>query len=135
MKNRNLKHSDNWATPEAFYDALDAEFHFDFDPCPLHADFNGLATPWGKRNFINPPYSRKLKEEFVIKAVRESQGGGIVRHAATRFHEHRPIPRLDQTSCKGDSLRAWPRCLQGYKYQRRLCRGSKADARFDGSDI
>lgn len=24
----------NWKTPKAFYQALDAEFGFDFDPCP-----------------------------------------------------------------------------------------------------
>ena len=35
MKNRNLKHSDNWATPEEFYNKLNNEFNFDFDPCPL----------------------------------------------------------------------------------------------------
>lgn len=77
MKNRNLNHKDDWATPIAFYQALDSEFHFDFDPCPLHASFNGLARPWGKRNFINPPYSQKLKEEFVIKAIREAQRGAL----------------------------------------------------------
>ena len=24
-----------WPTPKNFYDLLDAEFHFNFDPCPL----------------------------------------------------------------------------------------------------
>ena len=27
--------NDHWGTPKALYDKLDAEFHFDFDPCPL----------------------------------------------------------------------------------------------------
>ena len=36
MKNRNLKHSDNWATPKEFYDNLNEEFSFDFDPCPYN---------------------------------------------------------------------------------------------------
>ena len=27
--------SEEWATPAGVYAALDAEFHFDFDPCPL----------------------------------------------------------------------------------------------------
>jgi hypothetical protein len=31
MKNRNLNHSDNWATPKEFYDKLNAEFAFDFE--------------------------------------------------------------------------------------------------------
>jgi site-specific DNA-methyltransferase (adenine-specific) len=71
MKNRNLTHSDHWATPKELYDKLNAEFNFDFDPCPLHSTFDGLDPNcmWGKSNFINPPYSRKLKEEFVKHAV------------------------------------------------------------------
>ena len=82
MKNRNIEHSDNWATPKDFYDKLDAEFHFDFDPCPLNPepitpDKNGLLIPWGKRNFINPPYSRKLKEAFVLRALEESKKGAL----------------------------------------------------------
>ena len=36
MKNRNLNHSDDWATPKEFYDKLNAEFAFDFDPCHLN---------------------------------------------------------------------------------------------------
>ncbi len=36
MKNRNLKHSDNWGTPKEFYNKLNEEFNFDFDPCPLN---------------------------------------------------------------------------------------------------
>ena len=77
MKNRNLQHKDDWATPTDFYKKLDSEFHFDFDPCPLHSKFDGLSIEWGKRNFINPPYSRKLKEQFIRKAVEESEKGKL----------------------------------------------------------
>ena len=54
MKNRNLKHSDNWATPKEFYDKLNVEFLFDFDPCPLNTnditpDNDGLLIEWGKK--------------------------------------------------------------------------------------
>lgn len=49
-----------WATPKGVYEALDAEFRFDLDPCPLGGEVDGLATlfsSWeGKRVFINPPY-------------------------------------------------------------------------------
>jgi site-specific DNA-methyltransferase (adenine-specific) len=72
MKNRNIIHSDNWATPKELYDKLNAQYNFDFDPCPLNSDFDGLKIEWGQRNFVNPPYSRKLKEAFIIKAVEES---------------------------------------------------------------
>ena len=76
MKNRNLNHKDDWATPKDFYDKLDVEFHFDYDPCPLHGT-GGLEGDWGQRNFINPPYSRKLKEAFVKKAVEQSKKGKL----------------------------------------------------------
>jgi hypothetical protein len=58
--------SDRWATPKAVYEALDAEFRFDFDPCPLDGDGEGLAPlfcEWrGKRVFCNPPYGPKIGE-------------------------------------------------------------------------
>lgn len=57
-----------WGTPEEVYRALDVEFGFTFDPCPL-ADpreaglplfgTDGLQKPWrGQRVFCNPPYGR-----------------------------------------------------------------------------
>jgi len=52
--------SPHWATPKALYDELDKEFHFDFDPCPLHSEHDGLNSVWGKVNFINPPYGREI---------------------------------------------------------------------------
>lgn len=77
VKNRNLNHSDHWATPKDFYEELNKEFDFDYDPCPLHAEFDGLTIEWGQRNFINPPYSRKLKEAFVKKAITEAEQGKL----------------------------------------------------------
>jgi hypothetical protein len=66
-----VKTSDHCATPDWLYKALDAEFHFDLDPCPLfgHEAQDGLAVNWdGKRVFCNPPYS-KIKP-WVEKALR-----------------------------------------------------------------
>lgn len=99
MKNRNLKHSDNWATPIEFYDKLDEEFAFDFDPCPLNInkitnENDGLLINWGNRNYINPPYSRQLKEKFVLKAIEESKKGKLcvmllpVSTSTKLFHDH-----------------------------------------------
>jgi hypothetical protein len=52
--------SDHWSTPEDTYAALNNEFFFDFDPCPIGGTSNGLSTlftPWhGRRVFCNPPY-------------------------------------------------------------------------------
>lgn len=93
MKNRNLKHSDDWATPPHLYAALDKEFSFDFDPCPLNSTFDGLSVEWGKSNFINPPYSRALKTAFVQKAVEQSKKGKLcvlllpVSTSTALFHE------------------------------------------------
>ena len=80
MKNRNLIHSDNWATPPYFYDELNKEFGFTFDPRPycteeIELDKDGLLVTWGKTNYVNPPYSKKLKEAFVQKAISESTLG------------------------------------------------------------
>ena len=80
MKNRNLEHKDDWATPDEFYNKLNEEFDFDFDPCPFQHDltlWNGLEVDWGQRNYINPPYSRDLKEKFINKAVDESRKGKL----------------------------------------------------------
>lgn len=58
--------SDRWATPTAVYAALNAEFGFNFDPCPLDGTGDGLAPlfcEWrGKRVFCNPPYGPGLAE-------------------------------------------------------------------------
>ena len=76
MKTRIVQH-DNWATPKEVYKKLNKEFHFDFDPCPLNYIQDGLTIKWGKSNFINPPYSRKLKEAFISKAFKESKKGKL----------------------------------------------------------
>jgi len=65
------KTSDHWETPDKLYNELNKIFHFDFDPCPLHADFDGLTIDWGKMNFVNPPYSRRLKPQFINKTYHE----------------------------------------------------------------
>ncbi len=56
MKNRNIPHKDDWATPPYFYDELNKEFDFNFDPCPYQHDiekWNGLEIEWGNNLFIN----------------------------------------------------------------------------------
>ena len=50
----------NWRTPKALFQELDAEFHFDFDPCPPVPTCNGLQVPWGLSNFVTPPYGRVI---------------------------------------------------------------------------
>ena len=97
MKNRNLNHSDNWQTPPELYNKLNEEFNFNFDPCPLNHNlelWDGLKIEWKERNFINPPYSRKLKDLFVKKAIEESKKGKLcvlllpVSTSTKLFHDH-----------------------------------------------
>ena len=65
--------NDDWETPIELYQELDREFHFDFDPCPLHSTFDGLDpnVKWGKSNFVNPPYNRRDKPKFIERCYRE----------------------------------------------------------------
>jgi site-specific DNA-methyltransferase (adenine-specific) len=58
------------------YAKLNDEFSFDFDPCPLNCDIDGLSIEWGKSNFVNPPYSN-LKA-WCKKAYDESLKGKTV---------------------------------------------------------
>ena len=67
----------DWKTPRALYQALDAEFHFDCDPCPSNAIFNVLETEWGNVNFVNPPYGKEITK-WVQKGCQENLKGKTV---------------------------------------------------------
>lgn len=79
--------SDDWATPQSFFDALNDEFHFDLDVCasPENAkcarfftrDVDGLAYRWSGRCFMNPPYGRQIGK-WVAKARRSAEEGATV---------------------------------------------------------
>lgn len=71
--------SDKWATPKEVYDPLHAEFHFNFDPCPItwkEGDPDGLALEWGTSTFVNPPYSNTAL--WIKKAHDEWKKGKTV---------------------------------------------------------
>lgn len=79
MKNLKVHFSsqhDNWKTPEEFYEKLNEEFNFDYDPCPLNSTFDGLEQEWGGVNFVNPPYSKIAN--WCKKAFEEAQKGKTV---------------------------------------------------------
>ena len=66
---------DNWSTPKDTYDALDKEFHFNDDPCPIGGG-GGLEREWGTVTYVNPPYSNlKL---WLKKAYEEHLKGKTV---------------------------------------------------------
>ena len=61
--------TDRWATPADLYASLDAEFGFNYDPCPLDGDGDGLLplfSDWrGKRVFCNPPYGPGIGDWLI----------------------------------------------------------------------
>jgi hypothetical protein len=80
MKQRSNNHGssvNDWATPQHIKDYIVREFGEYFDPCPLRSEFDGLIIDWKPINYINPPYSQKLKEAFIMKALEESKKGAI----------------------------------------------------------
>lgn len=74
--------SNEWATPQEFFDALNKEFNFTLDPCADEynhkCDYyftekdDGLKQSWsGHVVFCNPPYGRtihKWVEKHITKA-------------------------------------------------------------------
>jgi len=80
--------TNEWATPQDFFDRLNAEFNFDLDPCSdgtnakceryFTEEDDGLAQSWsGSVVFMNPPYGRAIGE-WIRKAYEESITGGAV---------------------------------------------------------
>lgn len=66
----------NWITPERFYQELDKEFHFKFDPCPIDPKFDGLTVDWKQSNFVNPPYNQI--KQWLTKGFSEWKKGKTV---------------------------------------------------------
>jgi len=81
MKNKNLINSKFWKIPPEIYEPLNAEFHFDFDPCPYPFVQDGIEREWGKMNWVNPPFRAKDAinghgpTAFVRKAIDEQKKG------------------------------------------------------------
>jgi len=67
----------DWKTPKFLFQALNAEFHFDYDPCPVYPQVDGLKNDWGNINFVNPPYGREIKK-WIQKGYLEFLKGKTV---------------------------------------------------------
>ena len=82
--------SEHWATPANVYAALDDEFGFTLDPCPLGETNGGLTRSWsGERVYCNPPYGRGVGD-WLAKA-READLSVFLLPARTDtrwWHEH-----------------------------------------------
>lgn len=80
--------TDQWATPQWFFDMLNEEFGFTLDPCAddynhkckkyFTKEDNGLLKSWdGEKVFCNPPYGREITS-WVEKCFTEVKDGSCV---------------------------------------------------------
>ncbi len=80
--------TDQWSTPQWFFDELNSEFHFTLDPCAdefnhkceryFTKEQDGLIQSWeGEIVFCNPPYGREIGN-WVQKCFTEVHDGGCV---------------------------------------------------------
>ena len=68
-------------TPDWLLEQIIEEFGQVFDPCPNHADFDGLAIDWptdGTWTYCNPPYARGQISRWVEKCANEWRKGAKV---------------------------------------------------------
>ena len=97
--------TNEWATPQEFFDKLNEEFNFTLDPCatPQNAKCkkfytikeDGLKQNWqGETVFCNPPYGRAIKD-WVRKCYEESKKPNTIvvmlipaRTDTTYFHDY-----------------------------------------------
>jgi phage N-6-adenine-methyltransferase len=118
------KASDEWSTPQAFFDVLNAEFAFDVDAAATRENTkceefhsrqtDALLWPWTFGTYwLNPPYSRC--SAFIAKAAKEARTNGctvvclVPSRTDTRWwHEHvwdrekhQPRPGVEVRFIKG----------------------------------
>jgi site-specific DNA-methyltransferase (adenine-specific) len=95
--------SEEWPTPQYFFDDLNDEFNFTLDPCATSRNAkckryftsrdDGLVRDWGRhRVFCNPPYGKTMRA-WARKCYEASRAGALVvlfAHARTDtrwFHD------------------------------------------------
>lgn len=79
--------TDEWATPQEFFDKLHEEFGFELDVCALPENakceryftpaMDGLKQEWSGSCWMNPPYGREIGS-WVKKAYESSLNGSTV---------------------------------------------------------
>ena len=78
--------TEEWETPQSFFDALDAEFHFTLDVCSTDENAkcakhytkeqDGLAQDWtGETVWCNPPYGREMPK-WIARCKQHGDAGG-----------------------------------------------------------
>lgn len=79
--------TDVWATPQDFFDKVNAVFNFNLDVCALpdnakcdrffSPEDDGLKQEWTGTCWMNPPYSREIAQ-WVNKASEEAKKGSTI---------------------------------------------------------
>lgn len=79
--------TDDWATPQDFFDKLNAEFRFTLDVCASEGNAkcaryftqqdDGLSKPWSGTCWMNPPYGRGIGD-WMRKAYESARDGATV---------------------------------------------------------
>ena len=77
--------TEEWGTPQALFDNLNAVHDFTLDPCATPENTkcpvfytkeqNGLIMPWSGRVFMNPPYGRDTTGRWVYRAYEQTKTG------------------------------------------------------------
>jgi phage N-6-adenine-methyltransferase len=95
--------TDNWATPQDFFDRYNAKHHFEIDVCAtaenakcarfFTVEDDGLSQPWTGTCWMNPPYGREIGR-WMAKAWESFLSGATVvclvpaRTVTTWWHDY-----------------------------------------------
>ena len=115
--------TDEWATPSGFYAELDAEFHFDLDPCSSHENAlckdhytiedDGLTKNWGGAESVLQPAIRakyfKVGTE-VLRGIQEA--GHPCSYAYSGQDGYLLFPRLHIPQGEGNTIHPWAPTFQ-----------------------
>lgn len=96
--------TEEWATPQDFFDKLNEEFHFTLDVCSTHEnakcakhytkDDDGLSQDWtGETVWCNPPYGRQMPK-WIKKCAEHGKQGGAGGHAHSSTNRHESVSRI-----------------------------------------
>ena len=134
MINKGLfsSNTNEWATPQAFFDELNSEFHFDLDPCATSTNHkcdnfytiedDGLTKDWGGggESFLQSPIrqgDRQVGQEMLRGST---EAGHLVRLAHTGQNGHGVLPRLHLPQGARGALHPRPTALQRKSARRSL---------------
>jgi len=105
--------SDEWATPQLFFNELDREFNFELDVCATDQNAkctryftreqDGLSQDWGRlKVWCNPPYGKGI-DRWISKCIKHAERGSLAvmlipaRTDTRWFHDliyHNPLAEI-----------------------------------------